>query len=463
MDLLGRFRKLDSSLQRGLDNGLARVFGGAVVPAEIEELLKQEAETALLEDEHHAMIAPDHFVVLLSKKDLASLTENSPQLADQLAGRLNRFLRNEGWQTRERAQVLLRSDEGLHTGQLRCHTSFGVPASAADQSDSGIYSPSEYEAAPSQDASVGYSNADGHSAPAVEYSGSGSASSSTSGSATEAAEGAQYTEYQYPAPQPQHSAGGYAQPNAYQGQEQSQTHTQEQGQGQEQGQKQGQGQGQAQGQQPSAYQAQGDATASSQDSGFDGGHVPTVDPTPSTPTVSAPHVPSFASTNTPSRNSVGNSGADAADDANSAYSDPDTDQPWAQQRQTSAHTSGYDYADGTSYDSAPATRPSVSLLLQDGSSRVHHVSDGETVIGRSGQADFRLPDTGVSRQHAKIVWDGDDVVLVDLDSTNGTFVNDVEIKDWLLDDGDIINLGHSDIEVRIVNQGDIDHRQIDGQ
>ena len=453
MDLLGRFRKLDSSLQRGLDNGLARVFGGAVVPAEIEELLKQEAETALLEDEHHALIAPDHFVVLLSEKDLANLTENSPQLADQLAGRLNRFLRNEGWQTRERAQVVLRSDEGLHTGQLRCHTSFGVPASAADQSDSGIYSPSGYEAAPSQDASADYSNADGHSAPAVEYSASGSVSASDS--PTEAAEAAQYTEYQYRAPQSQHSAGGYAnaQPNAHQGQEQ--------GQGQEQS--------QTQGQQPSAYQAQGDATASSyatassQDSGFDGGHVPTVDPTPSTPTVSAPHVPSFASTNTPSRNSVGNSGADEAGDANSAYADPDTDQPWAQQRETNAHTSGYDYVDGASYDSAPATRPSVSLLLQDGSSRVHHVSDGETVIGRSGQADFRLPDTGVSRQHAKIVWDGDDVVLVDLNSTNGTFVNDVEIKDWLLDDGDIINLGHSDIEVRIVNQGDIDHRQIDGQ
>ena len=48
MDVLGRFRKLDSSLQRGMDNGFARVFGGSVVPAEIEELLKQEAEESLV-------------------------------------------------------------------------------------------------------------------------------------------------------------------------------------------------------------------------------------------------------------------------------------------------------------------------------------------------------------------------------------------------------------------------------
>ena len=44
MTLLEKLAKLDSSLQRGLDNGMAFVFGGKVVPAEIEELLKQAAQ-----------------------------------------------------------------------------------------------------------------------------------------------------------------------------------------------------------------------------------------------------------------------------------------------------------------------------------------------------------------------------------------------------------------------------------
>ena len=34
-------------MQRGLDNGMALVFGGKVVPAEIDELLKQEAQDNL--------------------------------------------------------------------------------------------------------------------------------------------------------------------------------------------------------------------------------------------------------------------------------------------------------------------------------------------------------------------------------------------------------------------------------
>nr|WP_227659085.1 MULTISPECIES: DUF3662 and FHA domain-containing protein [unclassified Corynebacterium] len=94
--------------------------------------------------------------------------------------------------------------------------------------------------------------------------------------------------------------------------------------------------------------------------------------------------------------------------------------------------------------------PTVSLLLQDGSSRTYLVQEGSNILGRSHDADFRLPDTGVSRQHAEITWDGQDAVLVDLESTNGTTVNDTPVDNWLLADGDIITIGHSHIEVRIV-------------
>ena len=95
--------------------------------------------------------------------------------------------------------------------------------------------------------------------------------------------------------------------------------------------------------------------------------------------------------------------------------------------------------------------PVVTLLLQDGSSRTFMVNEGSNIIGRSNDADFRLPDTGVSRQHAEITWDGQDAVLVDLESTNGTTVNDTPVENWLLADGDVITVGHSHIEVRIVD------------
>ena len=102
--------------------------------------------------------------------------------------------------------------------------------------------------------------------------------------------------------------------------------------------------------------------------------------------------------------------------------------------------------------SSEAQPQTVTLLLQDGSSRTYAVHEGSNIIGRGQQADFRLPDTGVSRQHAEVTWDGRDAVLVDLQSTNGTTVNDMKIDNWLLGDGDVITVGHSQLEVRITGR-----------
>ena len=120
MDMLGRFRKLDSSLQRGMDNGFARVFGGSVVPAEIEELLKQEAEDSLVYGPHGTLYAPDRYVVYLAAKDLDKINDADPDLNFDLSDLLGRFIRNEGWRTYEAVTVDLKSDKGLHTGQLKC-------------------------------------------------------------------------------------------------------------------------------------------------------------------------------------------------------------------------------------------------------------------------------------------------------------------------------------------------------
>ena len=90
----------------------------------------------------------------------------------------------------------------------------------------------------------------------------------------------------------------------------------------------------------------------------------------------------------------------------------------------------------------------VTLTLQDGSDRHYELQEGSNLIGRGNTVDLRIPDTGVSRQHAEIVWDGFDAVLTDLQSTNGTTVNETPIENWLLADGDVIMIGHSEITVR---------------
>lgn len=65
----------------------------------------------------------------------------------------------------------------------------------------------------------------------------------------------------------------------------------------------------------------------------------------------------------------------------------------------------------------------------------------EFIIGRSDKADIRIDQEAISRNHCKIVNTGSSVVLYDLNSTNGTFVNDRMVDEQILRDGDFIKVG----------------------
>ena len=64
-------------------------------------------------------------------------------------------------------------------------------------------------------------------------------------------------------------------------------------------------------------------------------------------------------------------------------------------------------------------------------------------IGRSSRSDLPIDQESISRHHARITFDGARHVVEDLGSTNGTFVNDVNVKRQPLKDGDQVKLGRS--------------------
>lgn len=66
---------------------------------------------------------------------------------------------------------------------------------------------------------------------------------------------------------------------------------------------------------------------------------------------------------------------------------------------------------------------------------------GEVVIGKAEDADIQIPDSGVSRRHAKLIVDEESIQLVDLASTNGTFVNGVGVDSTTLKCDDVIHVG----------------------
>jgi diguanylate cyclase (GGDEF)-like protein len=68
---------------------------------------------------------------------------------------------------------------------------------------------------------------------------------------------------------------------------------------------------------------------------------------------------------------------------------------------------------------------------------------GRTVVlGRGDACDVRIVDQSVSRTHARVECDGDGYDVADLQSTNGTFVNDVPVMSHRLKDGDYVRVGN---------------------
>jgi hypothetical protein len=67
--------------------------------------------------------------------------------------------------------------------------------------------------------------------------------------------------------------------------------------------------------------------------------------------------------------------------------------------------------------------------------------EDHAVIGRDPACEIRLTEAAVSRRHAEIEWTYQGYVIRDLGSSNGTFVNSVEIDETLLSENDLIEVG----------------------
>jgi diguanylate cyclase (GGDEF)-like protein len=92
-------------------------------------------------------------------------------------------------------------------------------------------------------------------------------------------------------------------------------------------------------------------------------------------------------------------------------------------------------------------RDRAYLIVLAGSNvgEMHRVENGETVIGRAQNVNIRLNDDGISRRHARLLQNGVEVVIEDLESANGTLVNGETIRRQALQDGDKIRIGSTTI------------------
>ncbi|MEZ4367422.1 MAG: GGDEF domain-containing protein [Kofleriaceae bacterium] len=70
-----------------------------------------------------------------------------------------------------------------------------------------------------------------------------------------------------------------------------------------------------------------------------------------------------------------------------------------------------------------------------------NVNRAQIVIGRSSKADIQIDQEAVSRNHCKILNTGAAILLRDMESTNGTYVNDEAVDEYVLRDGDLVKVG----------------------
>ena len=428
---MGIVQRFERKLQGAVGDAFARVFGGGVVPQEVETALQREAADRVQQLDGGHQLAPNSYVITINESDHEKLSSDHELTVKTFARHLEGYIREQGWQTYGDIEVRFEPSPTLHTGQFRTTGTVDpdarrgnagepgpgpragrapVPVSptpgAGPMTQNSGYEPGrdprnrdqEHDqsrngnAHPGQDQAQGYQEQGGYQQDYPQgYT--------------------QQPRYDqaYGAPQqggyPQDA--GYPQQGGYQSDyQQSDYQQQDYQQYDEQQPYPGQYPGYNQDYNQSGYDQQG---------GYD--------------------------------QSYGQQGYADYDYQQGGYDQAGYNQAYSQQ--------GYDqqsYDQGYQAGYAPEAGRTftVTLQLEDGSGRYYQLREGNNIVGRGQEAQFRLPDTGVSRRHLDIRWDGQVAMLSDLGSTNGTTVNGAQVQDWQLADGDVIRAGHSEILVRIL-------------
>lgn len=91
--------------------------------------------------------------------------------------------------------------------------------------------------------------------------------------------------------------------------------------------------------------------------------------------------------------------------------------------------------------------PRLVVLSEGLTGRTHELKAELTTVGRVEDNSFQVPDSSVSSHHCEIVLKGTEVLVRDLGSTNGSFINGDRITESVLKPSQILRLGQVDIRL----------------
>ena len=475
----GLVQRIERKLEVTVGDAFARVFGGSIVPQEVEAMLRREAAEGIRPVAGDRLLAPNEYIITLGMHDYQKVGADPDLTSEAFAKHLAGYIGEQGWQTYGDVVVRFEQSANLHTGQFRTRgavnpdveprpTAGGVPPPESDRAFSaepGVPPMTENSSYPGgqgqgrpgddpYDEHYGHPQDDPHAAPAPrgQYPPESGGYPDQRGYQAPPADQGGYPDQRggypdqggYPDPR-----GGYPDQGGYppQYEQRPAGGGYGGGQGHDAGYRQG-GYGQPGGQGYGEYADYGRGPTRHEEAGYSA-----PDQRSGYPEQGGGYDQGYGGGPGYGRQDYGQQpdygrygdapGQTYAAPAGGGYPEPGRDYDYGQPAEVGGYGGGYGQGAYSSSGSA------VTLQLDDGSGRTYQLREGPNIIGRGQDAQFRLPDTGVSRRHLEIRWDGHVALLSDLNSTNGTTVNNAPVQEWQLADGDVIRLGHSEIVVHI--------------
>ncbi|MCS6568059.1 DUF3662 domain-containing protein [Curtobacterium flaccumfaciens pv. flaccumfaciens] len=105
-------------------------------------------------------------------------------------------------------------------------------------------------------------------------------------------------------------------------------------------------------------------------------------------------------------------------------------------------------------DSTTVQRDVAWIPVLDIGSQRHRLHRGRTVIGRGSDADITIADTGTSRKHVEVLWDGKHAQATDLGSTNGSKLNGQHFQQAIVEPDSTIEIGRTRMVFRVIPEND---------
>ncbi|HEY3848676.1 MAG TPA: FhaA domain-containing protein, partial [Acetobacteraceae bacterium] len=115
----GLVQRIERKLEVSVGDAFARVFGGSIIPQELEAMLRREAGEGIRPIAGNHLLAPNEYIITLGMHDYQKVGANPDLTSDAFAKHLARYIGEQGWQTYGDVVVRFEHSSNLHTGQFR--------------------------------------------------------------------------------------------------------------------------------------------------------------------------------------------------------------------------------------------------------------------------------------------------------------------------------------------------------